>query len=157
MWLSLMVGIGLSTVASGIVWKWELAKTQQQFDRRADNLAFALQQNIDEYAQLTQALGAFYDAADRVSRADFTEFSQPFLLRYPGIWALGWAQRVLASEREAYAESMVAQGFRQFNIWERNADRKAIAASSRAEYLPSTYIESQEPFKQAIGFDHQTP
>jgi len=155
-WLSLMVGIGLSTVASGIAWKWELAKTQQQFDRRADNLAFAFQQNIDEYAQLTQALGAFYDAADRVSRADFAEFSQPFLPRYPGILSLGWAQRVLASEREAYFESMLAQGFCQFNIWERNADRKAIAASERAEYLPSTYIESQQQLKQAIGFDHNS-
>lgn len=155
-WLSLMVGIGLSAVASGIVWKWELAKTQQQFDRRADNLAFALQQNIDEYAQLAQALGAFYDAADRVNRADFAEFSQPFLPRYPGILALGWAQRVLASQREAYVESMVAQGFRQFNIWEGKATEKAIALRSRAEYLPSTYIESLEPFKQAIGFDHNS-
>ncbi len=152
-WLSLGVGVGLSIGAAVMVWKWQLANTQALLARRTDNIALALQQNIDEYTQTTRALAAFYHASNPIKPEDFHKFSQPFLERYPGIYGMAWAKRVLHEERTAYESNMQAFGFPDFRIKERKANGSLAIAKVRPEYFPITYGEPPDIYKPVLGSD----
>lgn len=152
-WLSLVLGVGLSVVAAGMVSKSEAARTQEQFERRADRLTFALQQNIDQYSQMTRSLGSFYNVSEEVSRTKFTKFSQPFLDRDPGILGMGWAMRVAATERNTYEQMMQGDGFVDLSIQEHNSSGTLVTASKRSEYFPITYLEPLEQLRDRVGYD----
>lgn len=152
-WLSLILGVGLSVVAAGIVSKSEFARTQEHFERRADNLTLALQQNIDQYSQMTRALGRFYSVSDRVTRIKFTQFSQPFIDRHPGILGTGWAMRVMAAERNTYEQRMQVDGFANLSIQEQDRSGKLVTASQRPEYFPITYLEPSQELGEIVGYD----
>ena len=152
--LSFAIGAALSVAAAAIVWTWEHNTKQALVARRTDNLAVALQRHIDEYIQVTQALGNFYDAADEINLQDFQEFSRPFLERYPGIFTMAWAQFVLQSERAAYEQSIEAEGFfSNFTITESNEQGEFVTAPERSQYFPITYGNPFEPYRTTLGFD----
>ena len=167
-WLSAIAGLGLSAGAAAMVWKWEVASTQKQFPQQANNIALALQRNIDQYLQATEALRALYDASDWVDPLEFAKFSQAFLTRYSGIAGIGWAERVLDYQRFTYEQAMQAEGFADFRI--RNGPPRYsnappangsyspefLVASDREEYFPTTYIEPLNRLGSLLGTDHST-
>ena len=155
--LSFAIGAALSVAASAIVWTWEDSTKQALVARRADNLAVALQRHIDEYIQVTRALGTFYDAADEINWQDFQEFCRPFLERYPGIYTMAWAQFVLQSERASYEQAIEEEGFfPNFTIIERNDKEELFTAPDRPEYLPITYGQPFEAYQKTLGFNLQS-
>ncbi|NER36860.1 MAG: histidine kinase [Oscillatoria sp. SIO1A7] len=167
-WLSAIAGLGLSAAAAAMVWKWEAASTQKQFPQQANNITLALQRNIDQYLQATEALRALYDASDWVDSLEFAKFSQAFLTRYSGIAGIGWAERVLDYQRLTYEQAMQAEGFADFRI--RNGPPRYsnaipanegdspefLIASDREEYFPTTYIEPLNRLGWLLGTDHST-
>ncbi|MDY6805913.1 MAG: CHASE domain-containing protein [Cyanobacteriota bacterium] len=151
--LTFIFGLGLSLVGYGIAYQWEKAKAKVILEQRADNLAIALQNKIDNYIQVTQALAAFYNASDEVTRQDFLNFSQPFFENYPGITGMAWAPLVLNSERSAYEEMLKAEGFPNWRIHYREEKRQNIPVTIRDEYLPITYGVPLEIYQNIIGYD----
>lgn len=151
--LSLILGVGLSVAAAAMVWKSEIASTKARFDRQKENLAVTLQQKIEDYEQKTESMGAFYDASDNVTRADFKQFAQHGLDRYPGIMGIAWGKLVLGNQRSAYEQAMQAEGFANFRITERNEQGELITASERDRYLPITYGEPLQVYNSLLGYD----
>ncbi|MGB7057406.1 MAG: SpoIIE family protein phosphatase [Geitlerinemataceae cyanobacterium] len=151
-WLSWVAGIGFSAIASGFVWHWETTQLQEQFPKRANNLALALQQNIDEYLQTTRAVGAFYDSSERVTRDEFSRFSQVFLSREPGILELGWLEYVPEKQRSTYEK------FRQleepgFQIRDCEVPGQISVAAERSQYYPTVYLETSSNDDRVLGCD----
>lgn len=151
--LTFIFGMGLSLVGYGIAYQWEKARAKVILEQRADNLAIALQNKIDNYIQVTEALAAFYNASDEVTRQDFLDFSQPFLENYPGITGMAWAPLILNSERSAYEEMLKAEGFPNWRIYYRDEKRQDIVLKARDEYLPVTYGVPLDLYQNIIGYD----
>lgn len=96
--IGLMIGGGLCAIAAFTIWHWELKEAQHQFEEQSNHLTQHLQTHLDEYIQVTNALGIFYNASDQVTREDFKAFARPWLQDYPGILGLAWTPRITSSE-----------------------------------------------------------
>lgn len=151
-WLSWIAGIGLSAVASGVVWHWETNQLQEQFPKRANSLALALQQNIDEYLQVSRAVGAFYDSSERVTRDEFSRFSQVFLTREPGLLELGWLEYIPGDQRVRYEKEQQLEN-KEFQIRDCHVSGQVSAAVSREEYYPTVYLETPTGDRPVLGCD----
>ncbi|MDY6937066.1 MAG: SpoIIE family protein phosphatase [Cyanobacteriota bacterium] len=89
-WFGLLLGLTISGFATYLAGQWELKRVEQQFPQRANSLAVALQQTIDESLQVTQATGQLFEVVEDVSPTRFEKFVSAFLPRHPSIIELGW-------------------------------------------------------------------
>lgn len=152
--LALMLGTGLSLLATLAVARWERANYRLQFQRQTDSLTTALQRSINRYTDLLLALGDFYFVSEQiVSRAEFNRFVQRALTTYPGIQALEWAPVVSEEERDIFEAAVQAEGYPTFQITERESRGGLTRAASRPFYVPVTYIQPLEGNELAFGYD----
>lgn len=151
--LTLAIGLGLSLSFYAIAYRSEKAQARAKLEQQGDNIAIALQNKIDDYIQLTQALASFYNASDQITRQDFNDFTQPFFEHHSGIRGMAWTKLVLDSERKAYEEKLQREGFPNFRIHGIDARREIKIADIRDEYLPITYGQPTEIYKEIIGYD----
>ncbi|WP_322745038.1 CHASE domain-containing sensor histidine kinase [Leptolyngbya ectocarpi] len=151
---TLLLGTGLSTVATLAVARWERANYRLQFQRQTDNLTTALQRSINRYTDILLALGDFYSVSEQtVSRTEFNHFVQRALNTYPGIQALEWAPVVSAQSRDAFEARIQAEGYPEFQITERESRGGLVRASSRGYYIPVTYLQPFADNELAFGYD----
>ena len=151
--LTLCTGTGLSLVAAAVVWSWENQRMQVEFHQQADRLNGTLQQSINKNLDFLYSIQAFYSASTEVSRKDFQQFVQPALARNSAVFSVNWVLRVPAADKAAYEEAIRAEGFPDFKIYERDADRKPVPVKARSEYFSVTYREALEVDTKALGFD----
>jgi two-component system NtrC family sensor kinase len=152
-WLTLGTGISLSVLAAAVVWNGENKAVQIKFQEQTDTLAAALQDNVNGNLEILLSIQGLYAASDQVKRQDFKNFVQPFLARDPAIQAFNWIERVPDSQRQAYEQSIRAEGFPDFQIYDRDANKQPIAAEQRQEYFPVGYREGQQEDRKVLGFD----
>lgn len=152
--LTLLLGTGLSILATLAVARWERTNYRLQFQRQTDSLTTALQRSINRYTDLLLALGDFYTVSDQtVSREEFTRFVQRALNTYPGIQALEWAPVVSAQERNTFEATIQAEGYPAFQITERESRGSLSRAASRPYYIPVTYLQPLTGNELAFGYD----
>ncbi len=151
--LTLCTGTGLSLIAAAVAWNWENQRLAAEFDQQADRLNATLQQSINKNLDFLYSIQAFYSASAKVSRQDFREFVQPALSRNAAVYSVNWVLRVPAADKAAYEQTIRAEGFPAFKIYERDADKKPVPVKARSEYFPVTYREALEADTKALGFD----
>ena len=151
--LTLCTGVGLSLIAAGVVWNWENQRTKAEFNQQADRLNATLQQSINKNLDFLYSIQEFYSASSEVTRQDFREFVQPALSRNSAVFSVNWVLRIPAADKAAYEEAIRAEGFSAFQIYERDAEKKAVPVKARSEYFPITYREALEVDTRALGFD----
>lgn len=152
--LTLLLGTGLSLLATLAVARWERANYRLQFQRQTDGLTTALQRSINRYTDLLLALGDFYTVSEQtVSRSEFSRFVQRSLATYPGIQALEWAPVVSEQNRDAFETAIQAEGYPTFQITERESRGGLIRAASRPYYIPVTYVQPLAGNELAFGYD----
>lgn len=152
--LTLLLGSGLSILATLAVARWERANYRLQFQRQTDSLTTALQRSINRYTDLLLALGDFYSVSEQtVSRTEFNRFVQRALKTYPGIQALEWAPVVLEEERGTFETTIQAEGYSEFQITERESRGGLTRAAYRSHYIPVTYLQPLAGNELALGYD----
>ncbi|MEM6256122.1 MAG: CHASE domain-containing protein [Cyanobacteria bacterium P01_D01_bin.156] len=152
--ITLLLGSGLSLLATLAVARWERANYRLQFQRQTDSLTTALQRSINRYTDLLLALGDFYSVSEQtVSRKEFNRFVQRALTTYPGIQALEWAPLVLEQDRNTFEATVQAEGYPTFQITERESRGGLTRAVSRPHYIPVTYIQPLAGNELAFGYD----
>ena len=152
--LTLLLGAGLSLLATLAGARWERANDRLQFQRQTDGLTTALQRSINRYTDLLLALGDFYTVSEQtVSRTEFNRFVQRSLATYPGIQALEWAPVVFEQNRDAFEAAIQSQGYSTFQITERASRGGLIRAESRPYYIPVTYVQPLTGNELAVGYD----
>ncbi|HEY9850213.1 MAG TPA: CHASE domain-containing protein [Leptolyngbyaceae cyanobacterium] len=151
----LMLGAGtlLSVVASLTLGNLEKQYKITQFKTQSDELASALQRNIDINLGMQRATGKLYAASEKVSRQEFKIFVEDFVARYPSILGFNWAPRVLAAERNAFEQAVKAERYPTFQIIEEGTQGRMVRARQRPEYFPITYLISADTSQTALGFD----
>ncbi|MGP0094560.1 MAG: EAL domain-containing protein [Xanthobacteraceae bacterium] len=122
----------------------ELAKNDQQ----------TLNSDLEYATEVLYTLRAYYSTADQtVGRSEFQAFAKDLRGRLVGLRNTGWARRVTREERDAFERSVRAEGFPNFEIWERDSQGNRVRAADRAEYLPILYPDPVEYTAQILGFD----
>jgi diguanylate cyclase (GGDEF)-like protein len=147
----LCAGVGLSITASFLAWNWEQERLSVQLQKRADNLAAAMQKSINSDLETIQTVGDFYAASFvMVEQKEFKLFAGSTLSRHPSIKTLAWLPRVSNADRQAY-EAETALGYPNFQIVEGEPQGTTSRAAPREEYFPATYIEPMA--RNMAGFD----
>lgn len=152
--LTLLLGTGLSILATLAVARWERANYRLQFQRQTDSLATALQRSINRYTDVLLALGDFYSVSEpTVTRDEFNHFVNRALDTYPGIQALEWAPVILNQDRTAFETAIQTEGYPNFQITERESRGGLVRALSRPYYIPVTYLQPLTGNELAFGYD----
>lgn len=147
--LSVFIGGSISIIVTFIHWSSEAYRVKTNFEKQGDNLTEHLQQHIQEYTNITQSLGAFYESSDQVTRKDFKLFTQHFLDENLGILGMAWAARISQQERLNYEKKMIISGFSNFKIW--GKDKNVV--NNKTEYFPVTYGEPQQLYRSVVGLE----
>ena len=98
--ITLIAGLLFSIVVSIAVKRWEDSRYYIGFSSKAQNLANAVQNSLNEYLGVLTVLGEIFSNIQIVERRSFTELSRGILERYPGIHALSWNPLVLDHKSE---------------------------------------------------------
>ena len=144
-----------------------------KFEQESDQLNASLVSSINTNLFVLKTIQGFYRASEKVTTEAFRTFVATQGLdkassiqtlgvadsilgvedNLHGIQALGFNQRVLASERSALEKSIQQQGNPSFQITERDANKKLIRAGTRSEYYPVTIIEPLKGNESVLGYD----
>ena len=162
--ITIILGIGLSTLAAIAITHQERTNQRLQFQRQTDTLTTSLQRSINRYTDILRSLGDFYTVLEQpVSRTDFNRFVERALATYPGIQALEWAPVVLADAstradttlptRSPFEAAVKAEGYPNFQITEQESRGRLVRAGDRPYYVPVTYLQPISGNERALGYD----
>jgi diguanylate cyclase (GGDEF)-like protein len=112
-----------------------------------------LNSDLDRAIEVLYTLRAYYDTSEQVNRREFESFSRGLSKRLPGLRGSVWAKRVNREERFAFEQSIRAQGFTGFEIWERGDDGERRRAGDREVFFPILYSDPADITTLVIGFD----
>jgi len=132
---------------------WEQDRIKLEFRRRTDQLAQQLHEDLDNYIVVLHSVENLYASAVSVNRQHFKTFVSYWFSRYPGIRAMSWSPKILASERAKYEKAAREDGLSNFQITEQSPQGQLVRAAPRAEYIPAYYLESVRKNGRGLGFD----
>ncbi len=150
----IVAGVGLALTASIFS---ELRHNAQDdfravFLQRAITRVQLVSQELDRQIDRLDGLRRFMDSRESVDRGEFSEYTLPLLKDVP-IRAFEWIPRVAKAERIFYESSARQDGLDGFQIHEKNAAGKKIAALDRDEYFPVYYLEPLKGNEAMPGYD----
>ncbi len=146
-WTVLIISL-LITLAA-----WRLARNEiersahSRFDAKSAELEAAITGRLLDYRQVLQGAAGLFAASKSIERDEWRAYVQSLNIEngYPGLQGLGFAQRILAAEKNTHIRQVRAEGFPAYDIW---------PPGERAEYASSVFLE---PFVgrnlRAFGYD----
>ncbi|KAA3610362.1 MAG: hypothetical protein D8M58_05905 [Calditrichaeota bacterium] len=149
----LLVGVILSVVVYWFVLTWENKNLNNDFESWAKAYANDVENTLNKYVGALYFLGDFFDNSTFVTRQEFKGVVESFILRYPGIQALGWDPLVKDSERALYESEAKKAGYKDFQFTERDENNKLVKSAKREEYIIVYYIEPLDGNEPAFGFN----
>ena len=86
--LTLGLGVGLSVLAFAVIWNWEDRRRDYEFNRRIDDMAIALERQLNTDLDVILALGDYIRASNKVERSSFSRFVERPLAIHPSLQIL---------------------------------------------------------------------
>ncbi|HMG55720.1 MAG TPA: CHASE domain-containing protein, partial [Kofleriaceae bacterium] len=151
--IPLVLGFAVVTVLFLRVSAWERARLHTDFERRVVPVAAVLKSQLSRYEEVVTSLASFFEASVEVTRDEFHTFCARALANYPALFALDWAPRVPAAEREGFERRPRAGGLAGFEITERSATGELHTAAPRAEHVPVYFVEPAPDNLGVLGYD----
>ena len=152
-WVIILGGLMLTAIAFAVVHNWDRQRRWANFERAAENRYAAVKREIESDIEVLSSIRAFYLHAKVVTRSEFHNFTESFLLQHTGIQALEWIPRVPYSQREEYEKAAKRDGFKDFQITEQLAQNKMAKAGKRSEYFPVYFVEPYKGNEFILGYD----
>ena len=94
-------------------------KRLDEFKNSANEIVDVFEKNLQGYFDILVANAQFIMSSDEVTEQEFRNFTGKLLDTYPGIQSLVWNQKVTLAQRAAFENYIRAQGFPNYEIWER--------------------------------------
>jgi len=149
---SLILGLGV-LLFSGID-SADRRAIRGRFDSEGKEMIQEIRNTLDGDLQNLVSLESLYAASKTVEPDEFRIFSSKVLSRNADILSLFWIPAVRESDRAAYERTMTKKHGSSFSLYERDAEGKAIPASSaREEHFPIELIESAVVKRETKGYD----
>lgn len=117
------------------------------FSLEASRAAAAIEERLNDYAQVLRGGSGFFSANPAAGRAQWRQFNQRLEVErhVPGMYRLGYAARLSPDELPAFVQRRRhSDGFDQFAIQ---------PPGLREQYFPVTYLEPESNAAPALGFD----
>jgi CHASE1-domain containing sensor protein len=154
----------LGFIASCIIFKAtrsrENERIQSDFNLLADERFHAIQKRINGYFEVLNSMGTTYNIlGNKVDRQQFRLIVQYALLRQPDIKVLEWIPLISGAKRNEFESAGIEKGYPDFQITERNTQKKIVPAAQRNVYFPlyffePFYIDDNKQDRLNIGFDY---
>ncbi len=122
-------------------------RTQARFDFRVKTIETGIYERLQAYEFLLRGGSGLFATSDEVTREDWRTYVTKLQINqyYPGIQGVGFAKRILPSEKAAHLRQIRGEGFPQYTI---------KPDGDRPEYTSIIFIE---PFdwrnQRAFGYD----
>ena len=147
------IGAGLSVFVFSTLRSWESRAARLYFIQMAEERYASLTREIELDLHALEATRALYGVTDRVNGLAFRNFVKPLSHNRPTIQALEWIPRVVKSQREDYEKAARKEGFRNFQIREREPTGRMVRSHDREEFFPVYFVEPYRGNETALGFD----
>ena len=149
--------VAMGAVVSVIIYSLSYAHFEtdhyhKEFKEQSARHALMISAEIKRNLDVVRSISGLYAVSRDFDRQEFAAFVGYNLSVHPGIQALEWIPRVLASERAAYEKRGRQDGFSDFRITERDDDGNIVEAGDRDEYFPVYYVEPLAGNEKALGF-----
>src|ERR1700682_5268243 len=146
-WVAVSAALAL-TVAGWIgLERSRYDEARSQFERRTETAEGAIRTRMLSYEQILRSGAARIASSPSISRQEWRDFIAHLQLeeRFPGIQAVGFAQRVKSGDHDAHVRRVRAEGI---------ADYEIRPPGERREYYPIVF---NEPYvgrnARVLGFD----
>ena len=148
-----VVGSSLSILASKVLEKWEEKSRQSDRQVQLNNLATAINTEINRNLEMLMAMGAFSGNYNEITPPNLQQVIRKAMYRHPSVDAVVLLQPVLDEERLFFEETVSAEINRQFEIVEKNSAGITVTAAQRPLYFPSYYSVAYRSASIPLGFD----
>src|SRR3984893_4957808 len=135
-----VLGTALSVAGWFIVSGLEDRTSAAEFNLRANNMAVALQNGVNQYLANMSALRAFFESAPAaVGEREFVAFSSRLLRNNPAILSLSWVPFIPNEERAAHEQAGRREGGDDYRIRSVSEDDTLGPSPAAARYFPVYY------------------
>jgi PAS domain S-box-containing protein len=124
-----------------------------EFEQQAVELKTALETSITNNLNVLRFISDLYASSTVVNRQEFRTFVTQSLASFQGIQALSWNPIIHASERAGFEKNAQLEGYPNFQITERDADKKMGRAGDRPAFVSVLFIEPYNGNESALGYD----
>ena len=156
-WLSLVVaalGLLVSTSAWFAISQQENQLAEFELASRAEGQALNLQVGITAYLRKVFALRAMFETfEDKVSRAQFEQFTRQLMNDQTAILGMSWIPRVTADQRVAHERAAVLDGLAGYRIRSVAPDGSMVPSPEQEEYFPVFYNVTEGSRSSAYGLE----
>ncbi len=128
---------------------WGMERENAAFLRDASATADTVQHKFNGYRDALAALAGVFEASDSVTRDEFTKASRYWLSALKGMQAIGWDQRLQASDISAFEAQQRQEGLPGYKVF--NVDRQP--PSTDRELAVVRYIEPRAGNEVALGYN----
>ncbi|PYI78852.1 MAG: hypothetical protein DMF04_01825 [Verrucomicrobia bacterium] len=133
--------------------RWEQGRIKTEFEERTKSLTQKIQGDLEAHLDVLRSVENFLVSSPAVTRGSFHSFVGRAISEHSGIQSLSWHARVPKARVPAFVESAHRDGFGNFQLTERDAQHKLIAATLRDEYIVTRYVEPLSGNEIALGLD----
>ncbi|MDP3672777.1 MAG: EAL domain-containing protein [Telluria sp.] len=152
--LTLIGGLAASAVLFGAVSRLESDKMALAFQQRASVRVAALREGLDEAVEVLTVTNQLFSTVSPVTRAQFRDFTEPLLRRYPFIQAFNYHRWLSHGERAATEAELgkIVPG----TVISENDEGKRSVAPRRERYSIVDYLEPMRGNEGAFGLNVAT-
>lgn len=128
---------------------------RKEFETRSNEVASLIKGSIVETVARVEALDAFWQASEAVTRDEFRRFASCLISGSHSIQALEWVPRVTHADREGFEENGRGEGIVGFRLTELDERRRPTRRRTDAsEYFPVYFVEPLDETNESIlGYD----
>ena len=147
------VGLVLSLLAAWMLYWYEIDHCNDTFNRLALNRTRTISEILRDKSQgELEGLAHFYEHSSVITDAEFQKFIS-YLVVNQLVQAWLWAPVVPADQKKSFEQTAREERTNHYEIWEKDANGKAIPANGRAVYYPILQAAPLKGTESVIGFD----
>jgi diguanylate cyclase len=152
--LTAVIGVAASIAMFLAVAHWDQRLAQMHLAEAAGKHLLTINTDLAGAGDVMDTLRARFDSVEHpVTRREYQAFAKSMRQRLDGLRDTAWAPRVRRDERDAFEQAARADGFPDFQIWERDAEGRRVRAGERDEYFPVFYADPAKDNDPVMGFD----
>jgi len=151
--LASAIGLVITLFAVWMVHRSELRDRELAFAQLAASRTDEITESLQSIACTElESLAGFCQNSANISRDEFQSFSA-FLTKNPHVQAWEWIAAVPAAEQARFTEEVRAAGWRDFAIWQKDAQGQQVEASDRDIYYPILQATPSSGNETVLGYD----
>lgn len=147
--LPLLIATVLLALGVRQVQLWRVDREAAMFQQDVAATTNAVNLRLNGYLDALAALNGVFDASATVDRDEFGRASRYWIATLKGIQAVGWDERIQASELPAFESQQRAQGLSHYEVFDTPKRLPPVGA----ELVAVRYVEPRAGNDMALGYN----